>query len=410
MTTLLQWFRKLLMIFWVQFWNASNSVLWCNDLRISRDFLESSSENFACHLLLQCNNLKIFSWFLFSSVLKILLVISTLMQRFDKILMTFLSPVLKNLLAISTLMQRFEKFLMIYVVQFWRSVLCCNDLRSFSWFVEFSSENACNRFFAATIWEVCIEFLVQFWKCSQSILRCEHLRSLSWILSPFLKRRAIQYLAAKNWEVSHYFCVQFWKYLQSIICCCEDLKSLSWVFESSSKNACNQYFAASIWENFHDFFESSSETACDQYFAATIWEVSHDFQSTTLIASFFSMDEKVLGCDKVPQTGLQQIRACDLINPVIRPFLKKFIRQSYHLCELGKKSGGGVPDSPSHDHVCVAFNHVNLSLSIKHLWRCLVYLFAMHFWYILSFFLACAACDSKLLMYFAWLIDCSRSQ
>jgi hypothetical protein len=53
---------------------------------------------------------------------------------------------------------------------------------------------------------------------------------------------------------------------------------------------------------------------------------------------------------------------------------------------------------------------VNLSLSIKHLWRCLVYLFAMHFWYILSFFLACAACDSKLLMYFAWLIDCSRSQ
>lgn len=79
------------------------------------------------------------------------------------------------------------------------------------------------------------------------------------------------------------------------------------------------------------------------------------------------MNEKVLGCDKVPQTGLQQIRACDLINPVIRPFLKKFIRQSYYLCELDKKSGGGVPDSPSHDHVCVAFNHVNLSLSIKHL-------------------------------------------
>jgi len=82
--------------------------------------------------------------------------------------------------------------------------------------------------------------------------------------------------------------------------------------------------------------------------AARIWEVSHDFQSTTLIASFFSMKEKVLGCDKVPQTGLQQIRACDLINPVTRPFLKKFIRQSYYLCELGKKSGGEVPDSPSH--------------------------------------------------------------
>jgi hypothetical protein len=32
--------------------------------------------------------------------------------------MTFLSPVLKILLAIGTLMQRFEKFLMTYVVQF----------------------------------------------------------------------------------------------------------------------------------------------------------------------------------------------------------------------------------------------------------------------------------------------------
>ncbi len=53
-----------------------------------------------------------------SSVLKILLVIGTLMQRFDKIVMTFLSPVLKILLAIGTLMQRFEKFLMTYVVQF----------------------------------------------------------------------------------------------------------------------------------------------------------------------------------------------------------------------------------------------------------------------------------------------------
>jgi hypothetical protein len=213
-STLMQRFQDFSWFFWVQFWK----------LCLPSVTLMQQFEKFLMISL--------------SSVLKILLVISTLMQRFDKILMTFLSPVLKILLAISTSMQRFEKFLMTYVIQFWQSVLCCNDLRSFSWFFESSSENACNRFFAATIWEVSIEFLVQFWKCSQSVLRCEHLRSLSWTLSPFLKRRAILYLAAKIWEVSHYFCVQFWKNLQSVICCCEDLKSLSRVFESSSKNAC----------------------------------------------------------------------------------------------------------------------------------------------------------------------------
>ncbi len=208
-------------LFWVQFWKCLQSLLCCNDFRSFSWFFESSSEMLPISTLMQ--RFENFSWFFWvqfwklclpsvtlmqrfekflmislSSVLKILLVIGTLMQRFDKIVMTFLSPVLKILLAIGTLMQRFEKFLMTYVVQFWQSVLCCNDLRSFSWFFESSSENACNRFFAATIWEVSIEFLVQFWKCSQSVLRCEHLKSLSWILSPFLKRRAIQYLAAKK--------------------------------------------------------------------------------------------------------------------------------------------------------------------------------------------------------------------
>jgi hypothetical protein len=61
-------------------------------------------------------------------------------------------------------------------------ICCCEDLKSLSWVFESSSKNACNQYFAASIWENFHDFFE-----SSSETACD------------------QYFAATIWEVSHDF-------------------------------------------------------------------------------------------------------------------------------------------------------------------------------------------------------------
>jgi hypothetical protein len=156
-TTLLEWFQKLLMIFWVPFWNASNqyfdatisgflmiflspvlktllaicyfnATIWA----ISHDFFEFSSENFACHQYFDATIWQSSHDFFESSSENF-----ACHQYFDAKIWEVSHDLCNPVLTISSLLQRFEKFLMIFWVQFWKfclpSVLRCKDLRSFSW-------------------------------------------------------------------------------------------------------------------------------------------------------------------------------------------------------------------------------------------------------------------------------------